>query len=79
MAQSVLALEIYEPGTPRAHELLAAIAAKLGLDYINVDSDQRHVMLGLSMEWSAAFELAEQALDEAGDEGRMVVRPLTPP
>jgi hypothetical protein len=78
MALSVLALDIYEPDTPRARELLAAIAAKLGLEKIDPGPGETHVMVGLQMEGTRAHELAEQALDEQSDEGRLIVRTLTP-
>jgi hypothetical protein len=73
----VLAFDIYEPDSPRAAELLAAIAAKLGVEKIETQPRDRHVMVYVP-DWERAYRIAEEALDE-GDEGRMVVRPLTPP
>jgi hypothetical protein len=77
VAQSVLALDIREPGT-RARELLDAIAAKLGLETIDPAAGQTHFMVAVNMAWERAYEFAEQALDEQGDEGRMIVCVLTP-
>jgi len=76
---ALLALDIYEPDTPRAGELLAAIAAKLGVEKIDPGPGERHVMVHVGMAWQRAHDLAEQALDEMGDDGRLVVRVLTPP
>jgi hypothetical protein len=74
--QSVLAIDIYEPDTPRAVELLAAVAAKLGLEQIDPGHGETYVHVHTHMEWHHAYEPAERALDEAGDEDRMIVRPI---
>jgi hypothetical protein len=55
MAQAVLALHVYEPESPRAAELLAAIAAKLDLEEINPGPGVRHVMVRVQMEWRRAW------------------------
>jgi hypothetical protein len=72
--QSVLAIDILEPGD-RADELLATIAAKLGLEKIDPHGDT-YVQVHTGMPWDRAYELAEQALTAAGDEDRAIVRPI---
>jgi hypothetical protein len=49
---SALAIDIYEPDTPRARELLAAIAARLGLEKIEPDAGDTYVQVLVDMEWT---------------------------
>jgi hypothetical protein len=72
----VLAIQVYEPGE-RADELLACIAAKLRLERLPdpISEGPIHVLVD---DHPASVEAAEDALDEAGDDGRLIVRVLTP-
>ena len=72
----VLVIEVYDPGE-RADELLAAIAAKLRAERLEPDPTGRiSVMVE---DWDIAYEAAQDALQETGDDGQLIVRPLRPP
>lgn len=71
MTESALAIDILEPGE-RADELLAAIAAELHLEKIDPHGEP-YVQVIVELDWDEGFRLAEQALDDAGDEDRDIV------
>jgi hypothetical protein len=74
----VLAIEVVEPGE-RADELLAAIAGALYYERIVSNWQPWEIIHVPVDDQPAAVEAAERALDEAGDEGRLIVRVLRPP
>jgi hypothetical protein len=73
----ILAIEVHEPGE-RANELLAAIAAKLHFEQIQTNGRPNEIIHLFVPDHPAAVEAAEAALDDAGDEGRLIVRVLRP-
>jgi hypothetical protein len=71
MAYGTVALHIHEHGE-RAQELLAAIADALGLETL-VPNDGPDAVLIPVPDVEQARQTIEDALDRAGDEGRLVV------
>jgi hypothetical protein len=73
----VLAIELIEPGE-RADELLAAIAATLHFERIESAKQPWEIIHVPVDDHPATVEAAEDALEEAGADGRLIVGVLRP-
>lgn len=78
MAYGTVVLDIYEHGD-RADELLAAVREMLGLWERLVPNEGPDRVTVAVPDVEEAWKVIETALDDAGDEGRLIVRLQHPP
>lgn len=78
MAYGTVVLDIYEHGD-RADELLAAVREMLGLWERLVPNEGPDRVTVAVADVEEAWKVIEAALDDAGDEGRLIVRLQHPP